>query len=244
MKHILGEKKEKNSKKILSPQLFVFVRCLSRKTNPIKSSSFNLFRVLSLSCSSLSNNNNRFIFKGSLRCSVLFRKVFCYGFIRCYSLFTRRRERARYISHTEEDALQMSQQQTTMRERFQKAKWEQFCAHFNNNLKVFLNFDENQWTIETKRRKTGHSEGSFDAYYLFCAEEKRGKTKRFRSLKEVERKLREDARETKEKKTSTEKHSSSHTTTTTAVRRRRRRTTRKTTTTTEELRKKNWWFNE
>jgi len=29
--------------------LFVFVRCLSRKTNPIKSSSFNLFRVLSLS---------------------------------------------------------------------------------------------------------------------------------------------------------------------------------------------------
>ena len=49
MKHIFGEKKEKNSKKILSPQLFVFVRCLSRKTNPIKSSSFNLFRVLSLS---------------------------------------------------------------------------------------------------------------------------------------------------------------------------------------------------
>jgi len=48
MKHIFGEKKEKNSKKILSPQLFVFVRCLSRKTNPIKSS-FNLFRVLSLS---------------------------------------------------------------------------------------------------------------------------------------------------------------------------------------------------
>mmetsp|Transcript_9174 Transcript_9174/g.29588 ORF Transcript_9174/g.29588 Transcript_9174/m.29588 type:complete len:145 (-) Transcript_9174:195-629(-) len=103
----------------------------------------------------------------------------------------------------------MSQQQTMMKERFQKAKWEQFCAHFNNNLKVFLNFDENQWTIETKQRKTGHSEGSFDAYYLFCAEEKRGKTKRFRSLKEVERKLREDARETKEKKTSTEKHSSS-----------------------------------
>ena len=97
----------------------------------------------------------------------------------------------------------MSQQQT-MRERFQKAKWEQFCAHFNNNLNI-LNFDENQWTIEVKRRKTGHSEGSFDAYYLFCSEEKRGKTKRFRSLKEVERKLREDAQETKEKKTSTEK---------------------------------------
>ena len=162
-----------------------------------------------------------------------------------FSFHETTRESEIYITHTEEDALQMSQQQQTMmRERFQKAKWEQFCAHFNNNLKVFLNFDENQWTIETKRRKTGHSEGSFDAYYLFCAEETRGKTKRFRSLKEVERKLREDARETKEKKTSTEKHSSSHTTTTTAVRRRRRRTTRKTTTTTEELRKKNWWFNE
>ena len=205
MKHIFGEKKEKNSKKILSPQLFVFVRCLSRKTNPIKSS-FNLFRVLSL-CSSLSNNNPRFIFKGSkgvLFCSA---KSFVTVFT-AVILLSRRRERARYISHTEEDTPQMSQQQT-MRERFQKAKWEQFCAHFNNNLKVFLNFDENQWTIETKRRKTGHSEGSFDAYYLFCAEEKRGKTKRFRSLKEVERKLREDARETKEKKTSTEKQSSS-----------------------------------
>ena len=95
----------------------------------------------------------------------------------------------------------MSQQM--MKERFQKAKWEQFCAHFND-LKVF-NFDENQWTIEVKQRKTGHSEGSFDAYYLFCSEEKRGKTKRFRSLKEVERKLREDAKETKEGKTSTEK---------------------------------------
>ena len=100
-------------------------------------------------------------------------------------------------------------QQMMMRERFQKAKWEQFCAHFNNHLKV-LNFDENQWTIEVKQRKTGHSEGSFDAYYLFCSEEKqKGKTKRFRSLKEVERKLREDAQETKEKKTSTEKQSSS-----------------------------------
>ena len=74
-----------------------------------------------------------------------------------------------------------------------KSKGEQFCAHFND-LKV-LNFDENQWTIEVKQRKTGHSEGSFDAYYLFCSEEKRGKTKRFWSLKEVERKLREDAEE-------------------------------------------------
>ena len=237
----MGEKKEKNSKKILSPQLFVFVRCLSRKTNPIKSSSFNLFRVLSLSCSSLSNNNNRFIIKALM--------VFCSVpqslLLRFLLLFFSRttRESEIYITHRRR-RLQMSQQQTTMRERFQKAKWEQFCAHFNNNLKVFLNFDENQWTIETKRRKTGHSEGSFDAYYLFCAEEKRGKTKRFRSLKEVERKLREDARETKEKKTSTEKHIIITTTTTTAVRRRRRRTTRKTTTTTEELRKKNWWFNE
>ena len=96
-------------------------------------------------------------------------------------------------------------QKMMMKERFQKAKWEQFCAHFND-LKVF-NFDENQWTIEVKQRKTGHSEGSFDAYYLFCSEEKRGKTKRFRSLKEVERKLREDAEETKEGKTSTEKQS-------------------------------------
>ena len=134
-------------------------------------------------------------------CSVPF--VFCYGFRR-YS-FIRRRERARYI-YTRK-TLQIMSQQMMMKERFQKAKWEQFCAHFNN-LKV-LNFDENQWTIEVKQRKTGHSEGSFDAYYLFCSEEKRGKTKRFRSLKEVERKLREDARETKEKKTSTEKHSSS-----------------------------------
>ena len=44
----IEKKKEKNSKKILSPtQLFVLFS-LSR-TNPIKSSSFNLFRVLSLS---------------------------------------------------------------------------------------------------------------------------------------------------------------------------------------------------
>jgi len=88
-----------------------------------------------------------------------------------------------------------------MKERFQKAKWEQFCAHFCD-LKVF-NFDENKWSVEVKRRKIGHSEGSFDAYYILCVEEKRGKTKRFRSLKEVERKLREDAQETKEGKTRT-----------------------------------------
>ena len=135
-------------------------------------------------------------------------------------------------------------QQTMMKERFQKAKWEQFCAHFNNHLKV-LNFDENQWTIEVKQRKTGHSEGSFDAYYLFCSEEKqKGKTKRFRSLKEVERKLREDAQETKEKKTSTEKQSSSPPPPPSPFVVVEGEQQEKKKTTTEELRKKNWWFNE
>ena len=96
----IEKKKEKNSKKnSFSPQLFVFVCSLSR-TNPIKSS-FNLFRVLSLSlCSSLSNNNPRFIFKGSSK-GVLFCSA--KSFVTVFTaviLFSRDDERERDIYHT------------------------------------------------------------------------------------------------------------------------------------------------
>jgi len=47
--HFWVKKRRKIQKKFSHKSLFVFVRCLSHKTNPIKSSSFNLFRVLSLS---------------------------------------------------------------------------------------------------------------------------------------------------------------------------------------------------
>ena len=99
----IEKKKEKNSKKILSLHscLFSFVRCLARKTNPI-TSSFNLFRVLSLSlCSSLSNNNPRFIFKGSSK-GVLFcsaKSFFVTVFTAVILLNDDERERDIYHTH-------------------------------------------------------------------------------------------------------------------------------------------------
>ena len=110
MKHtkfVWVEKRRKIQKKLfLSPQVFVCFRVfvVSHKTNPIKSSFFNLFRVLSLSlCASLSNNNDRFLFsKGSIE-GVLFcsAKSFVTVFTAGILFSRRRRESARYIAHTQ-----------------------------------------------------------------------------------------------------------------------------------------------
>ena len=107
-KNVWVEKRRKIQKKLfLSPQVFVCFRVfvVSHKTNPIKSSFFNLFRrVLSLSlCASLSNNTNRFIFsKGSIK-GVLFcsAKSFVTVFTAGILFSRRRRESARYIAHTQ-----------------------------------------------------------------------------------------------------------------------------------------------
>ena len=104
-------------------------------------------------------------------------------------------------------------------EIFKKQKWEQFLSLTSSLLLE----DEAEtmkkfWSIEVKRRKTGNTEGSFDAYYSFSSNdddddggEKKKKKKKFRSLKEVERYMREEERGAK--KTTTTKTTTTTTTT-------------------------------
>ena len=99
--HLWVKKRRKIQKKFfLSPQLFVFVRCLARKTNPIKSSSFNLFRVLSL-CSSLSKQQPPLYFQRlfSVFCSVPQSLLLRFYKLLFFSFHETTRESEIYITH-------------------------------------------------------------------------------------------------------------------------------------------------
>ena len=77
---------------------------------------------------------------------------------------------------------------------------EQKRAKLRDACRALAFDDAHRWSIEVKRRKTGHSVGNFDAYYVLDDDA----TKRYRSLKDVERKVLEEQKMLKkEKKTTT-----------------------------------------
>ena len=92
-------------------------------------------------------------------------------------------------------------------EIFKKQKWEQFLSLTSSILEEDEETEETMkkfWSIEVKQRKTGNTEGSFDAYYSFNSNDAgEKKKKKFRSLKEVERYMREEERGAKKKTTKT-----------------------------------------
>ena len=86
--------------------------------------------------------------------------------------------------------------ETTMMNAFREQKW----AKLRAACRALAFDDAHRWSIEVKRRKTGHSVGNFDAYYVLDDDA----TKRYRSLKDVERKVLEEQKLVKkEKKTTT-----------------------------------------
>ena len=83
-----------------------------------------------------------------------------------------------------------------MMNAFREQKW----AKLRAACRALAFDDAHRWSIEVKRRKTGHSVGNFDAYYVLDDDA----TKRYRSLKDVERKVLEEQKLVKkEKKTTT-----------------------------------------